>query len=175
MKEALEQKKSAFSALQEKYSATENSLRLAEQSQKRQEEYIDNLKKENLRKQKDLESKLEDLKEQLRFVEQTHKEALQVRKSELMVTEKKNKELENELLIMKNEYADVTRLLKEREIKNNKLITDTEKIYTDEIESLKSEHSDRRQRDLQKQTKLEDAQVRLEEEVSQLKSKVCLL
>ena len=174
LKMALEERKSAFSTLQEKYSAMENSLRLAQQSQKRQEEYIDNLKHEGSRKEKDLELTIDKIREQLAFVERNNKEAIEVKKEEIIALEKKKKELESDLVRANNENEDVRNLLKEREMKGNKLLMETEKRYNEEIENLKVEQSNRRQVDLHKQKKLEEAQLGMEDEVSQLKSKVLI-
>ena len=174
LKMALEERKSAFSTLQEKYSAMENSLRLAQQSQKRQEEYIDNLKHEGSRKEKDLELTIDKIREQLAFVERNNKEAIEVKKEEIIALEKKKKELESDLVRANNENEDVRNLLKEREMKGNKLLMETEKRYNEEIENLKVEQNNRRQVDLHKQKKLEEAQLGMEDEVSQLKSKVLI-
>ena len=172
---ALDERKSAFSALQERYSAIENSLRLAEQSQKRQEEYIESLKHESARKEKDLELTIDKQREQLAFIERNNKEALESKKEEIIGLEKKKKELETDLIRANNENEDVKKLLKEREMKGSKLLMETEKRYNEEIENLKIEQSNRRQADLQKQKKLEEAQLGMEDEISQLKSKVITL
>ena len=172
---ALDERKSAFSALQERYSAIENSLRLAEQSQKRQEEYIESLKHESARKEKDLELTIDKQREQLAFIERNNKEALESKKEEIIGLEKKKKELETDLIRANNENEDVKKLLKEREMKGSKLLMETEKRYNEEIENLKIEQSNRRQADLQKQKKLEEAQLGMEDEISQLKSKVTIL
>jgi len=172
LKMALDERKSAFLALQEKFSATENSLRLSEQSQKIQEEYIESLKQEQARKEKDLELTVEKLREQLASSEKINIDALQMKKDEVSVLEKKVRELEIELVGANSENEDVKKLLKERELKGSKLLMETEQRYNEEMENLKAEQNNRRQVDLQKQKRMEDAQLTLEDEVSQLKSKL---
>ena len=175
LKMALDERKSAFLALQEKCSATENSLRLSEQSQKIQEEYIESLKQEQARKEKDLELTVEKLREQLASSEKINIDALQMKKDEVSVLEKKVRELEIELVGANSENEDVKKLLKERELKGSKLLMETEQRYNEEMENLKAEQNNRRQVDLQKQKRMEDAQLTLEDEVSQLKSKVFIV
>lgn len=174
LKSALEERKEAFSTLKEQFSATENSLRLAEQTTKRQEDYIDNLKQENLRRHQDMESTFDKLREQLALVEKTHKEALRVKANEITGLETKTKELESEKLKWRTESEDLSMLMKKREAKNSELAIETEKHYNREIENLRSESNDRRQSDLQKLKNLEQIQNELEDEISQLKSKVLL-
>ena len=175
LKMALDERKSAFLALQEKCSATENSLRLSEQSQKIQEEYIESLKQEQVRKEKDLELTVEKLREQLASSEKINIDALQMKKDEVSVLEKKVRELEIELVGANSENEDMKKLLKERELKGSKLLMETEQRYNEEMENLKAEQNNRRQVDLQKQKRMEDAQLTLEDEVSQLKSKVFIV
>ena len=175
LKMALDERKSAFLALQEKCSATESALRLSEQSQRIQEEHIESLKHEHERKEKDLELTLEKLREQLASSERNNIDAVQMKKDEVSALEKKVRELEIELVRASSENEDVKKLLKERELKGSKLLMETEQRYNEEIENLKAEQNNRRQADMQKQKRMEDAQLVMEDEISQLKSKVFIV
>ena len=175
LKMALDQRRSAFSTLEERFTATAEALRVAEQASKRHEEYIYELKEESARRQKDMESTIENLREQLAFVGTTHKEAIKIKSEEALSLEKKNRDLSEDVSRLKMEIGEMNKEMKERDAKYHKQMLETEQQYAEEIETLVNQQNNKKQADSLRLQKLEDANSRLEEELSLLKSKVYVL
>ncbi len=172
LKEALDERRSAFTTLQEKYAALESSLKLSEQTNRQKQEYVDSLKTENSRKEKQHDNEIEKLKEQLALVEKTHRKAIKTEEEENTILRKKNKDITDELDKYKSRLEEVEKLMKDKEFNYHKTLTESERQYSDEINKLVKESGTRKQADQEKYQKLEQVNCRLEEEVSSLKSKV---
>ena len=145
---------------------------VAEQANKRHEEYINDLKQDHRRREKEMEFTIQQLKEQLNKTEKTHADMMGVKIQTITALEKNKKELEDEISRTKEENEQLRKEMKARDLRNQKLFTEAEKRYTEDIESLQTEQNMRKQADLQKQQKLEQANACLGEEISLLKSKV---
>ena len=175
LKEALDERRSAFATLQEKYAAIESSLRLNEQSNKRQQEYIDTLKSESARKEREHELTSAKLNEQMQQVEKMHVAAIRVTEDENSAMRNKVRELSSAVHKYTERMENMEKSTQDKDINHHRTLKESERKFSEEIDRLIGESTSRRQTDMDKNQKLEDENYRLEEEVSHLKSKVSVL
>eukprot|EP00794_Sanderia_malayensis_P003433 gene3433-3928_t len=172
LKDALDERRSAFSALQEKYSALESSYHLSEQTNKQKDEYIDSIKADGNRREKQHQNEVDKLKDQLSALQKIHEKAIKTEEDENSALRKKNKDLTDEICQLKSRLDNAEQEIKEKDFNYQKTLKDSDRKYSNEMNKMINEASERKQTDLEKIQKLEQANYRLEEELSHLKSKM---